>query len=99
MQKHYRFIYSEKIHLKALELLLFGFPEKVKLLDHFLQSYNKNYSFNILGIQEVDEPSKSFSRTSEYYDHRFDDQFLMTQAGQQKFIKDLKDRLGSQSEA
>jgi hypothetical protein len=71
--------------LKALELLLFGFPEKVKLLDHFFQSYNKNYSFNIFGIPEVDEPS-----TSEYYDPNFQNGSMLTKTGQKRFMEEMK---------
>lgn len=51
------------MHLKALEMLLFGFPEDIKLLEHFFRSYQKNYTFDVVGISEVDEPS-----TSEYFD-------------------------------
>lgn len=79
------------MHLKALELLLFGFPEKVKLLDHFFQSYNKNYSFNIFGIPEVDEPS-----TSEYYDPRFTNGKLLTKTGQRRFNEEMKKQLLTQ---
>ena len=93
LQKHDRFIYSEKVHLKALELLLFGFPEKVKLLDHFFQSYNKNYSFNIFGIPEVDEPS----RTSEYYDPRFQDSAMLSKIGRMRYDQMLRDEIRSQS--
>ena len=93
LQKHPRFIFSEKIHLKALELLLFGFPEKVKLLDHFFQSYNKNYSFSIFGIPEVDEPS----RTSEYYDPRFQDKVMMTKLGRKRYDDLLRTQIRSQS--
>lgn len=93
LQKHERFIYSEKVHLKALELLLFGFSDKIKLLDHFFQSYNKNYSFNIFGIPEVEEPSK----TSEYYDPKFQDQIMMTESGRNRFNEQLRIKLGSNS--
>lgn len=79
--------------MKALELLLFGFPEKVKLLDHFFQSYNKNYSFNIFGIPEVDEPS-----TSEYYDPRMQNGTMLTKAGQRRFNEEMKKHLLNQSE-
>ena len=92
LQKHGRFIYSEKVHLKALELLLFGFPEKVKLLDHFFQSYNKNYSFNIFGIPEVDEPS-----TSEYYDPRLQSGNMLTKTGQKRFKEEMKKQIMTQS--
>lgn len=85
---------SDQVHLKALELLLFGFPEKVKLLDHFFQSYNKNYSFNIFGIPEVDEPS-----TSEYYDPRMQNGTMLTKAGQRRFNEEMKKQLLSQSES
>lgn len=51
--------------MKALELLLFGFPEDIKLLDHFFRSYQKNYTFDVVGISEVDEPS-----TSEYFEEQ-----------------------------
>lgn len=67
LQKHQRFVYSEKVHSKALEILLFGFSNNIKLLKHFLQSYKKNYTFNILAIQEVDEPSVSTMKKSEYF--------------------------------
>lgn len=50
-------IYSEKIHLKAIELLNFGVDEKSKLFQHFLESYKKNYSFGLQMIQEESEPS------------------------------------------
>jgi len=78
--------------LKALELLLFGFPEKVKLLDHFFQSYNKNYSFNIFGIPEVDEPS-----TSEYYDPRFQNGSMLTKTGQRRYNEDIQKTILAQS--
>lgn len=71
LQKHQRFIYSEKVHSKALEVLLFGFSTNIKLLKHFIQSYKKNYTFNILAIQEVDEPSISTMKKSEYFNDPF----------------------------
>ena len=78
--------------MKALELLLFGFPEKVKLLDHFFQSYNKNYSFNIFGIPEVDEPS-----TSEYYDPRFQNGSMLTKTGQRRYNEEMKNLVSQSS--
>jgi len=68
LQRHKRFIFSERVHLKALELLIFAFKDNIKLLNHFFQSYKKNYSFSILVIEEVDEPSFSTTRKSEYFD-------------------------------
>lgn len=67
LQKSNRFIFSEKIHLKALELLLFGFGPEIRLIKHLLNSYKKNYSFNILIIEEEDEPSFNSFRDSEYF--------------------------------
>ena len=71
LQKNKRFIFSEKIHLKALEIILFVFKEDIKLFKHFLHSYKKNYTFNILAIEEVDEPSMTTLNNSEYFDNPF----------------------------
>ena len=68
LQKSKPFIYSEKVHMKAIELLLFGFNSDIRLIKHLLSSYKKNYSFNILLIEEEDEPSFSTCRKSEYFD-------------------------------
>lgn len=67
LQKEQRFILSEKVHLKTLEILTFGLKDSIKLLNHCFQSYKKNYDFNILMIEEVDEPSFSTIRNSEYF--------------------------------
>ena len=67
LQKEQRFILSEKVHLKTLEILTFGLKDSIKLLNHCFQSYKKNYDFNILVIEEVDEPSFSTIRNSEYF--------------------------------
>ena len=66
--------------MKALELLLFGFPDKIKLLNHYFRSYQKNYSFDVVGISEVEEPS-----TSEYFEHDFGGQNLFCKQIQKKF--------------
>ena len=92
LQKHTRFIYSEKVHLKALELLLFGFSEQILLLDHFFQSYNKNYSFSIFGIPEVDEPS-----TSEYFNPQFQNEFMLTKTGRKNYNDLLMNQIRTQS--
>ena len=68
LQRHRRFIFSEHVHLRALELLIFAFTDNIKLLNHFFQSYKKNYSFSILAIEEVEEHSFSTARKSEYFD-------------------------------
>ena len=71
LQKNKRFVFSEKIHLKALEIILFVFKEDIKLFKHFLHSYKKNYTFNILAIEEVEEPSVTTLNNSEYFDNPF----------------------------
>ena len=68
LQKNTQYIYSEKVHLKALELLIFGFESDIKLATHFLNSYKKNYSFNVLVIDEENESCFSSAPNSEYYD-------------------------------
>lgn len=68
LQKNTQFIYSEKVHLKSIELLILGFDNNIKLVNHFLNSYKKNYSFNVLVIEEVNESCFSSARNSEYYD-------------------------------
>jgi hypothetical protein len=73
LQREPRFILSEKIHLKTLEILTFGFKDSIKLLNHCFQSYKKNYDFHILIIEEVDEPSFSTLRNSEYFYNQIDD--------------------------
>lgn len=66
LQKNTQFIYSEKVHLKSIELLLFAFDNNMKLISHFLGSYKKNYSFNVLVIDEVNESCFSSAKNSEY---------------------------------
>lgn len=67
-QKNTQFIYSEKVHLKAIELLLFGLDSNIKIISHFLNSYKKNYSFNVMVIEEENESCFSSARNSEYYE-------------------------------
>lgn len=67
LQKHQRILYSERIHLKAIEMLFFGIDTNAKLFQHFLQSYKQNYDFNMHMIQEVDEPSVTSIKNSEYF--------------------------------
>lgn len=73
------------MHLKALELLLFGFPEDIKLLDHFFRSYQKNYTFDVVGISEVEEPS-----TSEYFEEQYRDRGDFSQKAKLIFKKRLR---------
>ena len=68
LQKNTLFIYSEKVHLKAIELLIFGFSPDIKLISHFLNSYKKNYSFNVHVIDEENESCFSSANKSEYFD-------------------------------
>lgn len=52
------FVLSKLIHNKAVEVLIYGFPQDIKLLLHFKDIYKKHYSkINI--IPEVKEPSES----------------------------------------
>ena len=62
------FKYSKIIHSKALEVLLFGFPQNIKLFLHFRESYKNHYIFDIGIIPEVIEPSL-LSKKSEYYEN------------------------------
>jgi hypothetical protein len=59
-----RFILSERIHLIALDILTFGYPDSCKLAFHFFQSYKKNYSVDIFVIEEEDEQSFSTAKTA-----------------------------------
>lgn len=65
-----RFILSEKIHTLSIEILAFGYPEHIKLLSHFYQSYKKNYSVDIFVIEEEDEQSFTTIRTSAKHDDK-----------------------------
>ena len=67
LQNHKRFLISQKIHAKSIETLLFGINKESKLFLHFMQSYKKNYNFNMFMIQEVEEPSISSIKNSEYF--------------------------------
>lgn len=58
-----RYIMSEKIHLLALEILSFGYFDNIKLIQHFFQSYKKNYCVDIFVIEEEDEQSFSTIKT------------------------------------
>lgn len=62
------FKFSKIIHSKALEVLLFGFPQNIKLFLHFRESYKNHYIFEIGIIPEVIEPSL-LSHKSEYYEN------------------------------
>lgn len=73
LQKEPRFILSEKIHMKTLEILTFGLKDSIRLLNHCFQSYKKNYDLGILMIEEVDEPSFTTIRTSEYFYNNVDE--------------------------
>jgi hypothetical protein len=53
--------------MKTLEILTFGLKDSLRLLHHCFQSYKKNYDLNILMIEEVEEPSFSTIRNSEYF--------------------------------
>jgi hypothetical protein len=78
--------------LKALELLLFGFSDNIKLLKHFFKSYQKNYSFDVVGISEVEEPS-----TSEYFDDQSAGSKMFSKQGQKLFKNKLKKQLFPES--
>lgn len=71
LQKHLRILYSERVHLKAIEVLFFGVDPNSKLFQHFLQSYKQNYDFNMHMIQEVEEPSVTSVKNSEYFGQGF----------------------------
>lgn len=71
LQKNLRIMHSERIHLKAIEILYFGVDSDSKLFQHFLQSYKQNYNFNMHMIQEVEEPSVTSIWNSEYYGQGF----------------------------
>lgn len=92
LQKSRHFIYSEKIHMKAIELLLFGFDCDIKLIKHLLSSYKKNYSFNIVLIEEVDEPSFSTARNSEYFDLNLQN-FSINESSNIDCVNELNKRL------
>ena len=71
LKNHKRFHISQKIHAKSIESLLFGINKESKLFLHFMQSYKKNYNFNMFMIQEVEEPSISSIKNSEYFTNQF----------------------------
>lgn len=50
LQNHQRFVYSEKLHLLAIKIVLFGFSPEIKLFQHLFNSYKKNYNFNVVAI-------------------------------------------------
>ena len=58
------FIQSEKIHLLAIEIINFAYPDNIKIASHFFQSYKKNYSMEIFVIEEEDEQSFSTIKTA-----------------------------------
>ena len=76
--------------MKALELLLFGFPEQNRLLRHYFSSYQKNYTFDVVGISEVDEPS-----TSDYFEQNFKRESMFSKQGQKQYKQELKRQLFS----
>lgn len=61
-------MFSERLHLKAIEVVIYGFSPKVKLIQHLFSSYKKNYNFNLIAIQEEDEHSVSTLQKSDYFD-------------------------------
>jgi hypothetical protein len=65
--KEENFKFSKIIHSKALEVLLFGFPQNIKLFLHFRESYKNHYIFDI-GIIPEEEEISLHSQKSEYYD-------------------------------
>ena len=71
LQQHNRILLSEKVHLIAIEVIYFGFSTESKLFQHFLESYKKNYNFSMHMIQEVDEPSTTTIKQSEYFAQGF----------------------------
>ena len=72
--------------------MLFGFSDNIKLLNHFFKSYQKNYSFDVVGISEVDEPS-----TSEYFDEHSNGSKMFSKKGQKLFKDKLKKQLFPES--
>lgn len=68
LQKDPRYITSERIHLKSIEVILFGFDDNLKLIDHLLHSYRKNYYMTFYVIAEEEETSLNTSRVSEYFE-------------------------------
>ena len=51
----------------SIEWLLLGFPDDIKFLEHLVQSYKKNYSFDVMMIGEEDEQSMISLHKSEYF--------------------------------
>lgn len=66
LQINKRFILSERIHLLAIDIVTFGYPDTSKLAMHFFQSYKKNYSVDIFVIEEEDEQSFSTIKTAPF---------------------------------
>ena len=91
LQKNTQFIYSERVHLKSIEVLLFGFESNIKLITHFLNSYKKNYSFNVVVIEEVNESCFSSAKNSEYYDALI--QGSTTESQNMEFINQLNKKM------
>lgn len=57
--------------MKAIEILYFGINTQSKLFQHFMESYKKNYNFNLHMITEESEPSMTSVKKSEYYQQGF----------------------------
>lgn len=57
--------------MKAIEILFYGINTQSKLFQHFLESYKKNYNFNLHMIAEEEEPSMTSVKNSEYYREGF----------------------------
>lgn len=64
------FVLSKIIHNKAVEILIYGFPQDIQLLTHFKEIFKKHYS-NINTIPEVNEPS---IESENNYDSNEDDE-------------------------
>ena len=52
------------------------------------KSYQKNYSFEVVGISEVEEPT-----TSEYFDEQYKKKSLLTKIGKKEFNKKVFNQL------
>ena len=104
LQRNNTFIKSEQYHYKTLELTIFGFNPNCKLINHFINSYIKNYSFSIPVIEEVDETSVISLKNSEYFDpktnikqSRFeDDEFMLEQSIKIKNDKNNMNKLNEE---
>lgn len=86
------FVISKIIHRRALETLLFGFPENIKLFHHFRETFKKHYQDVGIIPEENDSSinSEKIKKKSDYVDENSSEKNNSCENEIKKFKNNLK---------